>query len=139
MKKKKLLIIGTAPNRILDFNIKFLSFLLGKKYDFYFFSTKKYLNNNIIEYYLLKEKKISINKKIKINLKQFDEIIVCQGNENLFEFLNVFLWLKNNGLKELLVINSSNNIFKRNLRRYNIFYFYFYKIFYFYRNYYLLY
>ena len=106
---KKLLIIGTAPDNTLNENISKLVKKFSKsEYNYYLLVTKDYKNELIDEYVKFPSKFISEDDIFDFLI--YDEIVVCQSSYVRADYLNVYLFLKNNGVKKCKVVYK-NNVF----------------------------
>ncbi|MGM0608818.1 MAG: hypothetical protein ACQESP_10415 [Candidatus Muiribacteriota bacterium] len=104
---KKLIIIGTAPDNILNENIKNLTKKYVKEeWNYHLLVTKEYKNELIDEYVKFPAKFISENDIFDFSL--YDEIVVCQPRFVRADFLNIYMFLKNNGVKKCKVIYKNN-------------------------------
>ncbi|MCK9224718.1 MAG: hypothetical protein M0R46_01665 [Candidatus Muirbacterium halophilum] len=111
---KKLLIIGTARNEAIDFNLLKIKTVFRKKdWEYSIFLTKEY-KNDLIDKYIFFDKKI-ISQDDIYDFSEFDEIVVCQSTYVRYDFLNIYNFLKNNKVKWTFVIYPGNKLKKFNI------------------------
>lgn len=124
---KRLLILGTARNYILDYNFeKIRKIFATEEWEYIFCATKKYDNSLISENIILDKSYIS--PLDKINIKKIDAAIICQGNYFSLDYCNIYLFLKNMNIKEKYVIYKNNYLKKIKKIRFSLIDYLIYKI-----------
>lgn len=117
-KKRNILIIGCLPKNKLENKIEFVKiFFQKKKWNYFLLSTYEYKHPDIKKNIILKQK--SINSFLKFNFKHFDKILVLEIYLNFMNYVNVYNFLRNNGINETYVLNAYNNLIKRKTAKYN--------------------
>ncbi|PLX19112.1 MAG: hypothetical protein C0601_02765 [Candidatus Muiribacterium halophilum] len=131
--KKKLLILGVAPNLIIDKNfIEIEKRFNREKFEYNLLVTKNYKNELVDKYVGFPNDFIKEN--MIFDFSGYDKIIVCQCRDLRTDFLNVYLFLKNNGVTKTNVIYNNNKIGVFNLKRLNKLNLYLYKFLSFYKK-----
>lgn len=110
---KKILIVGTAPNKMLDKYLeKIKKQLVKTKHRIYLLLTKKYENGLVDDY--LNIESDSIKETLKLTNNVFDDVIVCLANSSLAYYKNVFFFLKNNNINKINIY-FKDEIYEKNL------------------------